>query len=84
MSGRGAALGGEREVAPLRRLEVEHGGSGHLEFGRTVAAVRVMALDSDRLLRHSTPDIVQRRGALLTIGDRGAPATDRVRVAKRP
>jgi len=30
MSGRGAALGGEREVAPLRRFEVEHGGTGHL------------------------------------------------------
>jgi hypothetical protein len=28
--GRGAALGGKREIAPLRRHEVEHSGTGHL------------------------------------------------------
>jgi hypothetical protein len=41
--GGGATLGGEREVAPLRRLEVEHGGgTGHFEFGRTVVGLGVL------------------------------------------
>jgi hypothetical protein len=32
-----------REVAPLRRLEVEHGGgTGHFEFGRTVVGLGVL------------------------------------------
>jgi len=47
MSGRGAALGGEREVAPLRRLEVEHGGTGHLELGRAVIGLGVLGRAGD-------------------------------------
>jgi len=47
MSGRGAALGGEREVAPLRRFEIEHGGTGHLELGRTVIGLGVLGCARD-------------------------------------
>jgi hypothetical protein len=47
MSGRGAALGGEREVAPLRRFEVEHGGTGHLELGRAVIGLGVLGRAGD-------------------------------------
>src|SRR5579872_6059622 len=49
MSGRGAALGGEREVAPLRRFEIEHGGTGHLELGRTVIGLGVLGRAGDEL-----------------------------------
>ena len=49
MSGRGAALGSEREVAPLRRLEVEHDDTGHLELGRTVVGLGVLGRAGDEL-----------------------------------
>jgi hypothetical protein len=47
MSGRGAALGGEREVAPLRRFEVEYDGTGHLELGRTVIGLGILSRAGD-------------------------------------
>jgi hypothetical protein len=47
MSGRGAALGGEREVAPLRRFEIEHSGAGHLELGRPVVGLGVLGRAGD-------------------------------------
>ena len=42
MSQRRGALGGESEVAPIRGVEVEHYGTGHLELGRTVVGLGVL------------------------------------------
>jgi hypothetical protein len=44
------ALRGEREVAPLRRLEVEHGGTGHLELGRPVVGLDEVPQDRGLLV----------------------------------
>ena len=60
MSGRGAALGGEREVVPLRRFEVEHDGTGHLEVSRTVIGLGVLGRAADGVEVRTDP-IINRR-----------------------
>ena len=70
---RGAALGGEREFAPLRRFEVEHGGTGHLELGRAVIGLGILGragdgVDEPVLTQVTAFDEVPQDRGLLVLG----------------
>src|SRR5258708_30715321 len=67
-------LGGERKVAPLRRFEVEHGGPGHLELGRTVVGLGILGragdgVDEPVLAQVAALDDVPQDRGLLVLGE---------------